>query len=160
MIYYIFKRQIFTIFLSLSPLTAVSFESSVQDFVGGEAQDFKVYELNKGKTLVFEPKKKDFNKNFITFLKDKKYYFNLSYSDTFKDLDVEIKDGEACNSFTLIKDTSDYQLFNCPKSLFFINKKSTPVKVGDQVVRSKAYISKGPPVYLDGELIYYQGGKL
>lgn len=160
MIYYIFKHQIFNIFLSLSHLTAITFESGVQDFVGGEVADFKVYELNKGKSLVFEPKKKDFNKNFITFLKDKKYYFNLVQSDTLADKDIEIKDGEPCNNFTLIRDTPTFQLFFCPKSLFFVNKKSVPVKVGDQTITSKSYISKGPPVYLDGTLIYYQGRSL
>lgn len=160
MIYYIFKHQIFTIFLSLSHLTALTFESAVQDFVGGEAQDFQVYELNKSKSLVFEPKKKDFNKNFITFLKDKKYYFNLVQSDQLADKDIEIKDGEGCNSFTMIKDTPDYQLFNCPKSLFFVNKKTSPAKVGDQTITDKSYISKGPPVYVDGVLVYYQGRAL
>ena len=157
MIYYIFKHQIFTIFLSLSHLTAITFESAVQDYVGGEAGDFKVYELGKGKSLVFEPKKKDFNRNFITFLKDKKYYFNLTHHETLGDKDVEIRDGEACNGFSLIRETKDYQLFNCPKSLFFVNRKSVAVKVGDQTITDKSYISKGPPVYVDGELIYFHG---
>ena len=160
MIYYIFKHQIFTIFLSLSHLTALSFESAVQDFVGGEVGEFKIYELNKGKSLVFEPKKKDFNQNFITFLKDKKYYFNLTYHESLSDKDIEIKDGEACNSFSLIRETKDHQLFNCPKSLFFVNKKSVPVRVGDLIVKDKSYISKGPPVYVDGELVYFHGREL
>ena len=160
MIYYIFKHQIFTIFLSLSHLTALSFESAVQDYVGGETGEFKVYELNKGKSLVFEPSAKGFNRNFITFLKDKKYYFNLTYHETLSDKDVEIRDGEACNAFSLIRETKDYQLFNCPKSLYFVNKKTSPVKVGDQTVVDKSYISKGPPVYVDGELIYFHGREL
>mgnify|MGYP001599885122 CR=1 FL=1 len=160
MIYYIFKSQIFTLFLSLSHLTVISFETAVQDYVGGEAGDFKVYELNKGKSLVFEPKKKDFNKNFITFLKDGKYYFNLDYNENYSNKDVVIKDAKSCTAFSLIKETKDYQLFNCPKSLFFINKKSSPVKVGDLTVIDKSYLSKGPPVYLDGVLIYFQGKEL
>ena len=46
MIYYIITGHIFTIFLSMSHLTSVNFQKKVQDYVGGQEGDFKIYELN------------------------------------------------------------------------------------------------------------------
>ena len=127
MIYYIIKGQIFTIFLSMAHLTSVSFPAKVQDFVGGQEGDFKIYEMNKSRSLVFEAKRKGFSRNFITFLKNSKYHFNISYSEDQSNKDVEIKEAKVCSYFTLLKETEDYQLFECPKSLFFVNKTKRPV---------------------------------
>jgi len=160
MIYYIITGHIFTIFLSMSHLTSVNFPHKVQDYVGGQEGDFKIYELNKGKSLVYEPKQKGFSRNFITFLKEEKYHFNLKYSEKFSNKDVEIRKAERCTYFTLLKETKEYQLFECPKSLFFVNKTKRPVKVNELTVKAKSYLSKGPPIYLDGKMIYYQGRAL
>ncbi len=160
MIYYIITGHIFTIFLSMSHLTSVNFPNKVQDYVGGQEGDFKIYELNKGKSLVYEPKQKGFSRNFITFLKEEKYHFNLKYSEKFSNKDVEIRKAERCTYFTLLKETKEYQLFECPKSLFFVNKAKRPVKINEQTIKTKSYLSKGPPIYLDGKIIYYQGRAL
>lgn len=157
MIYYIMVGEIFTVFLSMAHLTSITFPKKIQDYVGGQEGDFKIYELNKGKTLVFESKKNNFNRNFITFFKDEKFHFNLKYQDEISNKDIEIRRGEKCNYFTLLKETKDYQLYECPKSLFFINKLKNPVKVNEITIKNKSYISKGPPVYLNGTMIYYQG---
>jgi hypothetical protein len=157
MIYYIFKAQIFTVFLSLSHLTALTFPSRVHDYVGGQKGDFSIYELNKGKTLVFEPKHSGVSKNFISFLKGKKYHFNLSYSENNSDKDIEIRAAKKCSMYLLLKETSEYQLFSCPKSLLFVNKLASAVKVNELTVTSKQFISKGPPVYLNNKLIYLKG---
>lgn len=160
MIYYIITGHIFTIFLSMSHLTSVSFPSKVHDYVGGQEGDFKIYELNKGKSLVFEPKRKGFSRNFISFLKEDKYHFNLQYSEEFSNKDIEIKKAKACSYFTLLKETPEYQLFECPKSLYFVNKLKRPVKVNELTIKNKSYLSKGPPIYLDKKMIYYQGRAL
>lgn len=157
MIYYIVKGQIFTVFLSLAHLTSINFPSKVSDYVGGHEGDFKIYELNKNRSLVYEPKKKGFNRNFITFLKDTKYHFNIKYDEKYSNKDITIKDAQVCSSFTLLKETKQYQLFECPKSLFFINKQKAPALINDQLVNEKAYLSKGPPIFLNGVMIYYQG---
>lgn len=157
MIYYIIKGHIFTIFLSMAHLTSVGFPEKVSDYVGGQEGDFKIYELNKGKSLVFEPKRKGFSRNFITFLKDSKYHFNIAYDESLSNKDVEIKEAQTCSYFTLLKETSDYQLFECPKSLFFVNKTKKPVRVNELTIKDKSYLSKGPPIFLGEKIIYYQG---
>lgn len=160
MIYYIFKNQIFTIFLSMAHLTAISFPDKINDYVGGQEGDFKIYELNKNKSLVFESKRKGFSRNFITFLKSGKYHFNVTYSESLANKDVEIREAKSCSYFSMIKETAEYQLFECPKSLFFINKTKRAVKLNELVVKDKSYISKGPPVYLGDRLIYINGRAL
>jgi len=160
MIYYIIRGHIFTIFLSMMHLTSVSFSAKVNDYVGGQEGDFKIYDLNKGKSLVFEPKRKGIDRNFIAFVKDEKFHFNVAYDEEISNKDIEIKEAETCSYFTLIKETVDYQLFECPKSLFFVNKGKNPAKVNDLTVRDKSYLSKGPPIYLSGKMIYYQGRSL
>ena len=157
MIYYIMKGHVFTIFLSLLHLTSVSFPSKVTDYVGGQEADFKIYELNKGKSLVFEPKRKGINRNFIAFLRDEKFHFNVGYDEEISNKDIEIRSGATCSYFTLIKETDTFQLFECPKSLFFVNKAKIPAKVNDLIVTDKSYLSKGPPIYLSGKMIYYHG---
>lgn len=141
----------------MTHLTSINFQTKVADYVGGQAGDFKIYELNKGRSLVFEPKQKGFSRNFITFMKNEKYHFNLTYREDLSNKDVEIRKAQVCTHFTLIKETSDYQLFECPKSLFFVNKLNASVKVNDLTVRKKTYLSKGPPIFLDKKMIYFQG---
>lgn len=160
MIYYIFKQQIFTVFLSLAHLSALNLPSTVTDYVGGQEGDFKIYELNKGRSLVFETKRKGFDRNMIVFLRDGKYHFNVRYDETLANKDIEIKAAEVCSYFSMLKETADYQLFECPKSLYLINKRKMTIKVNDLTIKDKAFLSKGPPVYLDGKLIYFKGQAL
>ncbi len=157
MIYYIMPGHIFTIFLSLAHMTSITFPSKIGDYAGGQKKDFIIHQLNKNKTLVFETKGEDFRRNFIAFGHKTKYHFNLVSNQTRSDKDIEIRKGVPCHAFVLIKETADYRLFECPRSLFFVNKKSTPVKVGDLMITKENYLSKGPPVFVDGKLIYYQG---
>lgn len=138
----------------------MSFSTKVSDYVGGQEGDFKIYELNKRKSLVFEAKRKGFSRNFITFLKDSKYHFNVSYSDDFSNKDINVKEAEVCTYFTLLKETTNYQLFECPKSLFFVNKTKLPVKVNELTIKEKSYLSKGPPIFMNEKMIYYQGRAL
>lgn len=154
MIYYVFKEQIFTIFLSLSHLTALNFDTRIYDYVGGTQADFKIYELNKKKSLVFEPKRKGIDKNFITFTKDHKYHFNIKYSDLLSDKDVTVKTAKKCSLYSLVKEAKGYKLFECPKSLYVHSKK---VVVNGEVIKGGKFISKGPPLWINGKLAYLKG---
>ncbi len=157
MIYYIFKEQIFTVFLSLTHLTAITFNDRIYDYVGGQEQDFKIYELNKKRSLVFEPKRSDINRNFIVFGKKDKHHFNIKYDDTLSNKDIEIKEARPCKLYTLLKDTEDYQLFECPMSLLVINKSESKLKVNESIISKKKFISKGPPVWINNQMTYYKG---
>ena len=157
MIYYIFKEQIFTVFLSMAHLTAMTFPAKVFDYVGGQEGDFKIYELNKKKSLVFEPKSKDVDRNFIVFEKEGKYHFNIKYNEANSNKDIEIRNAKPCSLYSLIKESEHYQLFECPKSLLALNRSNSKLKINDFYVDKKKFISKGPPVWINGKLVYYKG---
>ncbi|MBT4789939.1 MAG: hypothetical protein HON90_00080 [Halobacteriovoraceae bacterium] len=157
MIYYIFRDQIFTVFLSMTHLSAVTFPSKIYDYVGGERGDFKIYELNKGKSLVYEVKRKGIDKNFIVFQKGGKYHFNLKYDESMSNKDIEIKQARRCELFSLLKKEKDYKLFECPRSLLVVNTSVKNLNVNGFVVKKSKYISKGPPVWIDQKLVYLKG---
>ena len=157
MIYYIFKAQIFTIFLSINHLTAIHFHSPIKDYVGGQKRDFMIHELNNKKSLVFETKRSKIKKNFMVFFKEGNYHFNLVSNHKFKNQNITIKEARSCHALTLIKETKTYQLFNCPKSLLFINKGKSPANVNNLIIKNRAYLSKGPPVMINKKMIYYRG---
>lgn len=158
--YFIFKEQIFTIFLSLNHLTAITFPDRIMDYVGGTEGDFKIYELNKKRSLVFEPKRKDFSRNFIVFSQKGKFHYNIKYDEILSNKDIEIEEAKECGLYSLIKNTNEYQLLECPKSILFVNKTKKYKLVNDFQVESKKFLSKGPPIYLDGKIIYYKGKAL
>ena len=141
----------------MAHLTAITFPERITDYVGGTEGDFKIYELNKRRSLVFEPKRKEIDCNFILFEKDAKYYFNIKYSDELASQDIEIKYAEACNLYSLITDKKEYQLFECPKSILFVNKTKSKVRVNGQDFLDRAFLSKGPPIFLNEKLIYHKG---
>lgn len=158
MVYYIIQSQVFTIFLSMAHMTSLTFPTKVNDYVGGEIGDFKIYELNKSKSLIFQPKKENFEKNFIAFSQGgNKYHFNLIYDDKNSQKDIVIKEAEPCSYFTLLKEVDSYQLFECPKSLYIVNKSKQPLFVNELTISSKGFVSKGPPVKINGKLVYFQG---
>lgn len=157
MIYYIFKTQIFTIYLSIAHLTALTFPSKVTDYVGGAKNDFNIYEVNKGLSLVFSTKNKEINRNFISFTQNGKYHFNVIYNDQLSNKDIVIKEAKRCSMFEMIKETKEYQLFECPRSILFINRTKGKVRLNELMIRDKQYLSKGPPIILNGKMIYYRG---
>jgi len=157
--YFIFSEQIFTVFLSLAHLTVITFEAKITDYVGGQNGDFKVYELNKGKSLVFEAKKL-VSRNFITFTRKSKFHYNLRFSEGISDKDIVVKSAVKCSYFNKLKETSEFQLFSCPKSLYLVNKSKNPLKVNEMTVVNRKYLSKGPPIYINGVLVYHNGRTL
>ena len=157
MTYYIISGHIITIFLSMSHLTVVTFPEKIFDYVGGSLANFKVHELNKSKTLVFETQGKKFTTNFVAFGKKDKYHLNFVYDEKRSARDITLAQGAKCTYFTLLKDTPSYRLFECPRSLFIINKQKKPLKINDLKISKNGYLSKGPPVVIEGIKVYERG---
>jgi hypothetical protein len=138
----------------------MTFPEKIHDYVGGEIGDFKIYELNKGRSLVYEPKRTSVNKNFIVFQKSGKYHFNLKVSGSDSDKDVEIRNAKRCKLFSLLIETKVFKLFECPKSLMIQNKTKVALKVNEYWIENSKFVSKGPPLRINGEIVYYQGRRV
>ena len=159
MIWHIVGSQIFTVFLSLGHITAVTFPGKVDDYAGADKGDVKIYELDGGKTLVFEPLRK-IDRNFVAFVKGKKFHFNLKLMPSLSHKDITLTHGKSCSELRLIVETRTWQLFECPRSLYFVNKTPRPVRINEMSVTHKAIISKGPPIFLNGKMIWNRGRAL
>ena len=156
--WYIVKSQIFTIYLSLAHLTAVTFPEKVQDYVGGRKGEFVIHQLNQGKTLVFEPKKTVIHRNVVVFTVGHKFHFNLIHHPRRSVKDVNLHPGRPCSRLILLRETKQWQLFECPRSLYIVNRTLRPLFVNERYVRDKAFLSKGPPLTINRRPIHYIGG--
>ncbi|MDO9183800.1 MAG: hypothetical protein Q7U04_15400 [Bacteriovorax sp.] len=156
MTFYILANQITTIFLSLHLLTTISFDGEVRSYLYGGSKDDITLELaNNNKTLAFKAKKKDIDTNLLVATSKNKYYFHIKSSDNNSHQFIEMYDGEINNSYSKIKETKSYDLFEGASSMFIVNKSNEKMRVNEmEVTKGKLYLSKGVPIILNGERIY------
>lgn len=156
MTFYILGNQITTIFLSLHLLTTISFDGEVRSYLFGGSKDDITLELaNNNKTLAFKAKKKDIDTNLLVVTSKNKYYFHVKTSENNSHQFIEVDDGEINNSYSKIRETKNYDLFEGASSLFIVNKSNDKMRVNEmEVTKGKLHLSKGVPIILNGERIY------
>ena len=156
MIFYILANQITTIFLSLHLLTTISFEGEIRSYLFGGSKDDITLELaNNNKTLAIKAKKKEIDTNLLVVTSRNKYYFHIKTSENNSHQFIEVYDGEINNSYSKVKETKDYDLFEGGSSTFIVNKSNDKMRVNEmEVTKGKIYLSKGVPIILNGERIY------
>ena len=156
MIFYILANQITTIFLSLHLLTTISFDGEIRSYLFGGSKDDITLELaNNNKTLAIKAKKKEIDTNLLVVTSRNKYYFHIKISENNSHQFIEVFDGEINNSYSKVKETKDFDLFEGSSSLFFVNKTNEKMRVNElEVIKGKLYLSKGVPIILNGERIY------
>lgn len=157
MTFYILANQITTLFLSLHLLTTVSFEGEVRSYLFGGSKDDITLELaNNNKTLALKAKKKDIDTNLLVVTSKNKYYFHIKTSESNSHQFIEVYDGEINNSYSKMKETKNYDLFEGASSIFIVNKSNEKMRVNEiDVTKGKLYLSKGVPIILNRERIYY-----
>jgi hypothetical protein len=156
MTFYILANQITTLFLSLHLLTTISFDSEIRSYLfGGSKNDITLELANNNKTLALKAKKKDVDTNLLVVTSKNKYYFHVKISENNSHQFIEVYDGEINNSYSKIKETKDYDLFEGLSSIFIVNKSNDKIRVNElEVTKGKLYLSKGVPIILNGERIY------
>ena len=156
MIFYILANQITTVFLSLHLLTTISFDGEIRSYLFGGSKDDITLELaNNNKTLAIKAKKKEIDTNLLVVTSRNKYYFHIKTSENNSHQFIEVYDGEINNSYSKVKETKDYDLFDGPSSTFIVNKSNEKMRVNElEVTKGKLYLSKGVPIILNGERIY------
>lgn len=156
MTFYILANQITTLFISLHLLTTLSFEGEIRSYLfGGNKDDITLELANNNKTLAMKAKKKDIDTNLLVVTSKNKYYFHIKTIDSNSHQFVEVYDGEINNSYSKIKESKDYDLFEGASSMFVVNKSNDKMRVNEmEVTKGKLYLSKGVPIILNGERIY------
>jgi len=154
MSFFIISKQLTTLFLSLSFLTTLSFDSEIISFMYGGGKNDVFFEITgKNKTLAIKPKVEGKLSNLLVVTKNAKYYFFLETNMERPHLFVEVHDGEINNAFKILKQTPEYDLLEGKSSILFINKKINPVFINQQSVLKQEYFSKGVPLISDGKII-------
>lgn len=151
MTFYILMNQITTLFLSVNLLTTLSFDSEVVSYLyGGSKEEMFFSVMNNNKTLALKPLTEKDLSNLLVITKQRKYYFNLQVGGKNAHQFVEVKHGTINHAFKKLVDKESFEVLEGSSSILFINKKDRPVRLNEQVVKDKAYISKGVPLILEG----------
>jgi type IV secretory pathway VirB9-like protein len=156
MTFYILANQITALFISIHLLTTISFEGEIRSYLYGGSKDDITFELaNNNKTLALKAKRKGIDTNLLVVTSKNKYYFHIKTTDSNPHQFIEVYDGAINNSYSKIKQTRDYDLFEGLNSIFIVNKSSVKMQVNEkEVLKGKLYLSKGVPIILNGERIY------
>lgn len=156
MTFYILANQISTLFLSMHLLTTLTFEGEIRSYLYGGSKDDITLELaNNNKTLAVKAKKKDIDTNLLVVTSKNKYYFHVKTTENNSHQFVEVYDGEINNSYSKIRETKDYDLYEGASSVFVVNKSKEKMRTNEMdVSKGKLYLSKGVPIILNGERIY------
>jgi type IV secretory pathway VirB9-like protein len=156
MTFYILANQISTLFLSMHLLTTLTFEGEIRSYLYGGSKDDITLELaNNNKTLAVKAKKKDIDTNLLIVTSKNKYYFHVKTTENNSHQFIEVYDGEINNSYSKIRETKDYDLYEGASSIFVVNKSKEKMRTNEMdVSKGKLYLSKGVPIILNGERIY------
>ncbi len=150
MTFYILMNQITTLFLSVNLLTTLSFDSEVVSYLyGGSKEEMFFSVTNNNKTLALKPLTEKDLSNLLVITKQRKYYFNLRVGGNAHQF-IEVKHGTINHAFKKFVDKEGFEVLEGSSSILFINKKDRSVRLNEQVVKDKAYISKGVPLILEG----------
>lgn len=154
MTFYILMNQITALFLSLNLLTTLSFDSEIVSYLyGGSKEEMFFSVTNNNKTLALKPLTGKGLSNLLILTKQRKYYFNLRVGDKPHQF-IEVKHGAINHAFKKLINRDDFEVLEGASSVLFINKRKRPVRLNEQIVKDKAYISKGVPLILEGKRVF------
>ena len=151
MTFFILSNHMTTLFLSLTLLTTLSFDSEIESFLYGGAKEdvfFKV--TNNRKTLALKPTQRERFSNLLVITKEGKYYFDLRYNEENPHQFVEVKDGVMNHALKEKVSRDEFEILEGKSSLLFINKLKSPVEINGRQVKKRAYFSKGVPLIKNG----------
>ena len=112
MTWYILPNSITKLFVSLSMLTTLSFDSEIVSYLYGGSKDEMFFELaNKQKTLVMKGLKPGIKTNLMIVTKKRKYYFDVILNKKNPHKFIEVKPGRINKSYTLVTVGSKEKIF-------------------------------------------------
>lgn len=155
MTFYMLYNQVATLFLSLGLVTTLSFDSEVTSFIygGGETEIYSIL-TSDNKTLALKPKKEGIDSNLLVQTRNGNFYFDLKSSSAPEAHKfVEVKRGQIDKALSEKKVTSGYVIWEGTKSLLLKNKGSTPLEVNGVKVIESIYLSKGIPLFINGQRV-------
>ena len=154
--WFIFPQAIVTFFISMNFHTSMTFESEVSTYIyGGQSSEVSITLANNKKTLIIKANKKPIDTTMSVFVKGIEYAFRVKYTDTINNQwHLHIFPAKINSIYKLITKNEDYSLMEGTNSLLLINNKKIPLIVNDEQVKTRTYLSKGAPVFINEKRIY------
>jgi hypothetical protein len=155
MTFYILLDQVTKLFVSLGLLTTLSFDSQITSYLyGGSKEDLFISVTNNMRTLTLKPKREGVNSNLLVITKNRKYYFDINYSESNPHKFIEVKSGQINHGMRKLFSINGVDVLEGQSSVLLINNNKKSVQVNGQKVAKKKYLSKGVPIFLENKRIY------
>ena len=123
MTWYIFPNSITKLFVSMSMLTTLSFDSEIVSYLYGGSKEEMFFEVtNSQKTLAMKSLKTGIETNLMIVTKKQRYYFEVINNRKVPHQFIEVKRGKINNSYKYFKKTSEGRLFKGRSSLMLVLK--------------------------------------
>jgi hypothetical protein len=152
---YIIPKTIAYLFLSTSSPTTLHFDQPVEFMQAGKGSDFDVSFSKNRKSLVIRPMSIFSEpKNMVILSEDTHFHFKLMNMENKQHDFVYIHSGHANSTYVKKFESEIVKIHEGESSLYIVNKSKTPIDVNGSQVDHHIFISKGLPVYINGELIY------
>lgn len=151
MIFYVLSNQISSLFLSMSLLTTLSFDTEVLAYYyGGDKQDLFLELTNNQKTLALKPKREGVSSNMLVITRGGKFYFHLGIDEKNPHEFIEVKQGQPNQGMKFLKKYPNFEIWEGSTSLMILNKSKEEFEINGIKVRDKEFFSKGTPLVLNG----------
>ena len=152
---FILSKTVAYIFLSTSSPTTLHFEEPVEFMQAGKGSDFDVSFSKNRKTIVIRPIGIFPDpKNMVVITEDTNFHFKLVNRESKQHDFVYIHKGKTNSTYVKKFENTLVKIHEGESSLYLVNKTNAPIDINGSPVERHTFLSKGLPVFLNGEAIY------
>ena len=142
--------------ISTSAPTTMIFKVPIQFVSAGKTGDFSLFINNNKKVIVIQPIKEIKSSELVVLTNDKNYQFKIQIEKNGGGSYFQIEDGKVNQSYTLVKKTDNYEIYEGRSSLMFKNTSDREIKLNEESLsrRATSYLAKGGSIYVDSVKVY------
>jgi len=142
--------------ISTSTPTTMIFKEPIQFVSAGKTGDFSLFINNNKKVIVIQPLKDIKASELVVLTDNKNYQFKIQIEKSGGGSYFQVEDGKINLSYTLIKKTDNYEIYEGVSSLMFKNISENEIKLNEESLarRATSYLPKGGSIYVDSVKVY------
>lgn len=153
MTFYILLNQVAMLFVSMNVLTTLTFDSEIKAFYYGGGKEEVFIKETDDKTLLIKPYRVDSLSNLLVVTQKRKFYFQLAHDGKEGHKFIEVKHGVMNHALKKKLETKDFEILEGGTSILFINKRPSEIDVNGRRIKSREYLSKGVPIFVENNRI-------
>jgi hypothetical protein len=152
---FILPKTIAYIFLSTSSPTTLHFEKPIEFMQAGKGSDFDVSFSKNRKALVIRPVGNFIDtKNMVILSEDAHFHFKLINVEPRPHDFVFVHKGRENSSYVKKFENDLVKIHEGETSLYVVNKTKAPIEINGSMVDKHIFLSKGLPVFVNGQVVY------